>query len=303
LNLYYYKCVGGNFGDDLNTWLWDELLPGWRDAWPDATLVGVGTIINDRLPQTGKIVIIGSGAGYGPLPPMADRTLWDIRAVRGPISAARLGLPPELAIVDPAALISDLPAFKNIPDSGQTIFVPHHTSVKRHDWERLCSRAGVRFVAPQGESRQVIREIAGARLVIAESMHAAIIADAFRRPWIAVSITGVFNTTKWQDWGQSIGVDPSIRRFFITDALISALRVIKRRSRIAGPAQSTPPIGRRSLAPQHPLLRLKLRTEEILAVRRLRSLSRLVGQQSPAAVLDRKKAGLRRILSNLRKEF
>ena len=30
LDLYYYHSSHGNFGDDLNTWIWDALLPGWQ---------------------------------------------------------------------------------------------------------------------------------------------------------------------------------------------------------------------------------------------------------------------------------
>ncbi len=29
MKLYYYKDVIGNFGDDLNSWLWDALIPNF----------------------------------------------------------------------------------------------------------------------------------------------------------------------------------------------------------------------------------------------------------------------------------
>ena len=46
---YYWESQHGNFGDDLNLWLWDFLLPGLRDVHPEILLVGVGTVLNDVL--------------------------------------------------------------------------------------------------------------------------------------------------------------------------------------------------------------------------------------------------------------
>ena len=43
---YYWESQHGNFGDDLNLWLWDFLLPGFRDVHAETLLVGVGTVLN-----------------------------------------------------------------------------------------------------------------------------------------------------------------------------------------------------------------------------------------------------------------
>ena len=59
---------------------------------------------------------------------------------------------------------------------------------------------------PVAKPRSVIRAIAQSRLVIAESMHAAILADAFRVPWIAVSTSHSINSFKWQDWAATVNV-------------------------------------------------------------------------------------------------
>jgi succinoglycan biosynthesis protein ExoV len=37
-------------------------------------------------------------------------------------------------------------------------------------------------------------------------MHGAILADAFRVPWIAVSSSRSINSFKWNDWARSLGV-------------------------------------------------------------------------------------------------
>ncbi|MEJ0036290.1 MAG: hypothetical protein WDO68_09420 [Gammaproteobacteria bacterium] len=86
------------------------------------------------------------------------------------------------------------------------IFVPHFTTAKDAGWRRACERAGVEFVDPREDCRVVLRKVASARLVIAEAMHAAIVADAFRVPWLPVASTSLFSTFKWVDWTASLRV-------------------------------------------------------------------------------------------------
>jgi succinoglycan biosynthesis protein ExoV len=50
----------------------------------------------------------------------------------------------------------------------------------------------------------VIRKIAGATKVIAESMHAGIIADAFRVPWVPVLLSREVAPFKWVDWASTL---------------------------------------------------------------------------------------------------
>ena len=51
---YHWPSHHGNFGDDLNLWLWDALLPGLRDVREETLLVGVGTVLNPTLLPTGS---------------------------------------------------------------------------------------------------------------------------------------------------------------------------------------------------------------------------------------------------------
>jgi succinoglycan biosynthesis protein ExoV len=219
MNLLYFATPEGNFGDDLNLWLWDALLPGWRD-WPaSGTLVGVGTILKRGFLPEGPKLVLGSGVGYGTAPDVSRDGPWDFRAVRGPRTAQALGLPPETAIADGAVMIPTLPEFHGIPrtgpDTGEVVFVPHYKSVPLYDWPAICAKAGIAYQTPSADARDVIRRLAGARAVIAESMHAAIIADAFGTPWRGVSITSGFNHFKWSDWAESLGLEPPrITRFF-----------------------------------------------------------------------------------------
>jgi succinoglycan biosynthesis protein ExoV len=213
LELYYHKSVLGNFGDDLNSWLWDDLLPGWRGWDPDRVLLGVGTLISstflDRAATRGRrFLIAGAGVGYGDgrLPRMDDAAVWDVRSLRGPYSARSLGLPETMGVIDPAVMIATLPGHAPGAATGQPLFVPHESTVDRHDWATACAQAGIDYVSPREESRAVIARIATASTVLAESMHAAILADAYRVPWIPVRIGPRFLARKWLDWAASLAV-------------------------------------------------------------------------------------------------
>ena len=204
---FYWESAHGNFGDDLNLWLWDFLLPGFRDLHPDVLLVGVGTVLNRALlPADGRKLVIGSGFGYGALPDMTDKSLWDVRAVRGPRTAEKLGIDPEFGIIDPAVMVADMPEFRNLPKTNGTIFIPHWESTIGSIWPAVCQTVGVTYVDPRGEAKAVISAIAQSELVIAESMHAAILADAFRVPWVAVSTSEEINAFKWSDWADTVEV-------------------------------------------------------------------------------------------------
>lgn len=204
---YYWASHHGNFGDDLNLWLWDELLPGLRAVRDDVLLVGVGTVLNPvLLPPGQKKLVVGSGYGYGEAPDIHDPE-WDVRCVRGPMTAAKLGLPEDRGIIDPAALIADMPEFQNLPKLHKKTFVPHWESAEFGMWPAVCEPAGLTYLDPRGEARSVIRHIAQSELIIAESMHGAILADAFRVPWVAVSSSQSINNFKWNDWAKSVGVD------------------------------------------------------------------------------------------------
>lgn len=98
---YHWESHHGNFGDDLNLWLWDFLLPGLRDVHDDVMLVGVGTVLNDvLLPAKQRKLVIGSGYGYGAVPDTSTE-FWDIRCVRGEKPPPSWGSLPKKALSIP----------------------------------------------------------------------------------------------------------------------------------------------------------------------------------------------------------
>ncbi|MGE5091251.1 MAG: polysaccharide pyruvyl transferase [Bacillota bacterium] len=204
MKLWYYRDPAGNFGDDLNPWLWSRLLPGFFDGRPDSLFLGIGTIIRAGLPAAARKVVLGSGMGYGE-PPHLDPT-WEFHCVRGPLTAARLGLPASLAATDAAALVSTVFDGGRYPRRAVS-FMPHHVSATLFDWRPLCRRLGIRYVDPTAAVEPTLAALAGSRLVIADAMHAAILADTLRVPWVPVTIYGHANPFKWNDWCASLDLN------------------------------------------------------------------------------------------------
>jgi succinoglycan biosynthesis protein ExoV len=202
MKLFYYKDPVGNFGDDLNPWIWYSLAPELFDDDDANVLVGIGTLINSRAPAAPTKYVFGSGVGYHQLPVIDDK--WQFYCVRGPLSAQRLGLDKSMAITDPALLLTEIVPRRPVPQTGMVSFMPHHGSVGFADWKDLCRQAGINYIDPATDINEVLFQIRQSRLVIAEAMHAAIVADAFRVPWIAVACYDHILDFKWDDWCQSL---------------------------------------------------------------------------------------------------
>lgn len=202
----YYFTDSTNFGDSLNGWLWQRLLPEAWDGEDDIWFAGIGTIINAHMPSAQRWIVFGSGVGYGSPPANFGGDGWDVVAVRGPLSAAVLGLPANTAVTDSAILLATLPECAPLPDGERSgvVFVPHFEAERGAAWQRACAAAGIDYVNPLDDSRTVIERIRGARLVIAEAMHAAIVADTLRVPWVPVVSSPQVSTFKWLDWTRSM---------------------------------------------------------------------------------------------------
>lgn len=202
MKLWYYREPEGNFGDDLNPWLWERLLPDAFDERDDVLFVGIGTLLNTRVPAAPQKVVFGSGVGYGDPPTLDHR--WKIHCVRGPRSAAALSLPPEAAVTDGAALIASL--MRPACDRRGVGFMPHHESASLFDWKQLCRRVGLIYLDPTLPADRTLSVMVGLECVIADAMHAAIVADALRVPWIPVSLYSHTHEFKWLDWCDSLNV-------------------------------------------------------------------------------------------------
>jgi succinoglycan biosynthesis protein ExoV len=206
-----------NFGDELSGWLYRKLLEVPMHADAPAMLYGIGTILqvgsrpeHEPRPDCLKVVL-GSGTGDGPCPDISQG--WKVYFVRGPLSAQRLGLDPHCAIADPAILVRRFyqPAYSPRHPLG---YMPHY-------WEdfyngdalrKICANLGLHFISPREEIEKVLDELASCDRLMTESLHGAIIADAFRIPWIPVETSHHFYRFKWRDWMASLGMSYPVCR-------------------------------------------------------------------------------------------
>ena len=168
-----------NFGDLLGPIIVDRLLAqrGLRNPRSSRRLLTVGSTLHEARDHD---VVWGSGRN-GKIPDLRHRfdTL-DVRAVRGPRTAAWLGsrgvdVPPVFG--DPAMLLPQLFPELQVTAavrSERLTFIPNLNDVGRHEVP-----AGVRVVSPLGEPFDIIGQILRSRFVVASSLHAVIVAEAF----------------------------------------------------------------------------------------------------------------------------
>lgn len=216
MRLYYYNQEP-NFGDALNPWLWQQLIPELLDDDSKYVLVGIGTLINERLASKMKnwkaeqVVIFSTGVGYGE-PPQLNQN-FKVYCVRGPLSANKLGLSATHAITDGAYLIRNvLSVSQDNPKIYPYTYIPHH-ELAGEGWATICQELGWGYIDPRWPIEKIFDIFQKTEIVLAEAMHGAIVADALRIPWIPIVSNPSILTFKWQDWCQSINI--TYEPFFI----------------------------------------------------------------------------------------
>lgn len=206
LEIFYYR-QNANFGDHLNSWLWPALVPGITTVDSRFTLCAIGTLLSDLMPRGRRWLVMGSGTGYSP-PPDLTRSEWHFAAVRGPLTARAMGLPAQTAVTDAAILLAALPDGRGSPLPAErrsgVVFMPHWKQLRFGRWREACEAADVEFIDPLQDSRDTLARIRGARLVLADAMHAAICADSVRVPWVPLCISHENHSFKWIDWTASL---------------------------------------------------------------------------------------------------
>jgi succinoglycan biosynthesis protein ExoV len=132
---------------------------------------------------------------------------WTFLAVRGPLTAAKLGLSPEVIVTDSALLLRS--QVDVIGERRHAVsFMPHIISAYSEQWADIAKDVGLNYIDPRSPIEDSLRDIRESELLITEAMHGAIVADAFRVPWIRVQ-SGEHHapTFKWLDWTQSLGIE------------------------------------------------------------------------------------------------
>ena len=207
MKLVFFRGKVPNFGDELNLHVWPALLPkGFLDQDESELFVGIGSIIGTQMDPKARKFVMGSGyAGYMGLPDVHDGT-WDIRFVRGPQTAKKLNISPDLAICDSAVLLRAMELPAPAKDVG-IAFMPHYESLERGNWAEACRLAGITLIDATEPVDKVLSQLRGAKLLITEAMHGAIVADALRTPWIGAKPIYGGHHMKWLDWAGALDID------------------------------------------------------------------------------------------------
>ena len=237
MKLIAAKLRDPNFGDDLNEWMWPRLLPDVFDDDPSVVFLGIGSILNHRFNGPSVKVVAGAGhvAEYGDLPDLGSGD-WRFYFVRGPLTATALGLDRSLAIGDAAILVRTLvdPARRRPRTAA---FMPHWESMGWGFWAEACDAAGVRLIDPRRPVEEVLSLILESTVLVTESLHGAVVADALRAPWIPMRPIDPRHRAKWRDWAEALQLELRPRPL-APSSLAELVPLVTRRVSIAAAART-----------------------------------------------------------------
>lgn len=204
MKLVYAKLEPGNFGDELNPYLWPRLFPKSFAVDDECDFLGIGTILSPFVNRKGRRkIVFGAGAGYWDAPVLDSS--WTVYFVRGPFTARMLKLSEHYAITDGAYCLSFLEQPSRLAGKA-VVFMPHHKSEFDVDWKGMCSELGWVYASPTLQVEAGLELLRSARLVVTEAMHGAIVADIFRVPWVPIRYGFRSLDTKWEDWCSSVSL-------------------------------------------------------------------------------------------------
>lgn len=172
-----------NFGDDLTPDLFQRLTGQAVRFEPNRSaphILGMGSILSKA---TAASIVCGSGLIEPAGTPIRVRRAV---AVRGELSLRALASPPDDVLMgDPAVLVSEFVAAPS-QKTRRFGFVPHVRSIDR--WTAWNVR-GHTLIDPAAPAWEVVDAIAACEVVLSQSLHGVIVADALGVPsvWVAPS--------------------------------------------------------------------------------------------------------------------
>ena len=214
VRLGYYASATGNVGDDLNLTLWPHFLGDMFSSDAETIFLGIGSILDQRYDGPNKKLVLGAGVRDPKTAPDLTAGNWDVRFVRGPLSAHALGLPEKVSISDPALLcpiVYPPPQKHRLTTQRRIGFIPYFRTDPIYA-QLLCASADLQYIPVTLSPERFVAMLARCTHVISEAMHGAILADAYHIPWRPCRISnihheGLTHVFKWGDWMASIGVE------------------------------------------------------------------------------------------------
>ena len=202
-----------NFGDELGPEILRRL--GYRTRrveLTDAQIITAGSILQRAL-RTAKDDLVVWGAGLIRENDALQSRPFQYAAVRGRLTAAALGLGPEVALGDPGILASKL--WKRPKIRYGVGVVPHYTDKQSYPWAD-------KVIDVREPVSKVIHDIASCSTIISSSLHGIIIAQSFGIPAMRLYRESVIGGDfKWADYQTALEPDVHTAQ----TALIESLRL------------------------------------------------------------------------------
>lgn len=134
-----------------------------------------------------------------------------VHLVRGPLTRDQLGLPSQIPVGDPALLMKEFFPLEKRSEGG-VVYVPHFNSresLPSTTLRRLRADFFLDIACTRKEFWERVQKIVDANFVLTSSLHAAIVAQSYGRPWALVLPRGakLDKPMKWQDWFASLDLD------------------------------------------------------------------------------------------------
>jgi predicted nucleic acid-binding Zn-ribbon protein len=207
-----------NFGDYLGEFILKSLFAAF-DEGPKLHLTG--SVIDDGMipllddpidPSQPRASFWGCGIRTRGGLLLANKVHIDLFAVRGPVSASDLRLGNSVPIGDPGLLLPALYKPRLAPQfQGKAVCIPHFND-QRSDEELLSLAAGdlvLRSSIPDNHDAflRFIDSVASAKFVLSASLHGAVAAAAYGRPFAFWDNGHLDLPTKWEDFASYADIE------------------------------------------------------------------------------------------------
>jgi len=150
--------------------------------------------------------------------------------VRGPRTTKTFGLDPDLAIGDSAILLRKLVDLNSRRKEKVIGYMPHWESMERGNWEQVCKLAGIKLIDPRHSVENVLEELLNCEFLVTEAMHGAIVGDALRIPWIAITPHEPTHREKWFDWAEALGLE--LHSHYLPPSTVGEIKAKIRRKKL-----------------------------------------------------------------------